>query len=132
MLHQYLCHGVDIGGGLVQDENAWIREEGASKRDKLALAHAKVSSPFANGRLITLWKPLDQIVQAYRAGRFHHFLVGCIEATIADIVTDGAGEQKRVLRHNADLAAQRALCHVPHVVAIYQHVSMLYVIETSQ
>ena len=54
------------------------------------------------------------------------------EATVANVVTDGSCEQERLLLHNTDLAAQRALGHVAHVVSIDQHCAFLHIIEARE
>ncbi len=37
LLYQHFREGINVGGGLVEDEDARIGEQGAGKRDELAL-----------------------------------------------------------------------------------------------
>src|SRR4249920_2110851 len=54
------------------------------------------------------------------------------ETSVANVVTDGTCEQERLLLHNTDLAAQRELGHVAHIVSINQHCAFLHIIEARE
>ena len=53
-----------------------------------------------------------------RLRRLDDLLVRGIEPAVADVPGDGAGEQQRLLEHEADLAAQRAQGQAADVVAV--------------
>lgn len=59
-------------------------------------------------------------------GALLYLSVGGVEATVADVFANAAGEEERVLLHDADLAAQRVLGHMPCVVSIDQDSVLLY------
>src|SRR5205085_12131774 len=63
---------------------------------------------------------------------FRYLLIGCIETPIADVVTDRASKQKRLLQHNSDLTTQRTLRYIPHIMPVNQYCSLLHIIETCQ
>ena len=51
-------------------------------------------------------------------GGLHALLIGGVQAAIADVLHDGAGEQVGVLQHDAQGAAQVVLADVAHVDAV--------------
>ena len=50
----------------------------------------------------------------------------------ADVVEDGAAEEERLLRHDGQLLAQRALRDVAHVVAVDEDLARLRVVEAGE
>ena len=54
LLHQQLGEGVDVGGGLVQDQDARVGQQRAGEGDELALAHAEVAAALADGRVVAV------------------------------------------------------------------------------
>src|SRR5579875_1280894 len=47
LLHQQLGKGVDVGGGLVQDQDAWVGQQRPRERDELALPHTEIVAALA-------------------------------------------------------------------------------------
>src|SRR5581483_12470704 len=107
--HDEFGEGVDIGGGLVEDQNARVGQQGARERDKLALPHAEVAPALAYGRIVAAGQMRYQVVRAHSARSLLDLRVARVETAIANVVTNSAGEQERFLQHDADLAAQRLL-----------------------
>src|SRR5579885_1777357 len=130
LLHDQFGHGIDVGCRLVEDEDARIGQQGAGEGDELALAHAQVTPAFANGRIVAVGQLQHQFVQADGAGRLLDLFVCGVQATVANVLADSAGEEELLLQHNADLAAQRTLRHVADIVSIDEDGSLLDVIET--
>src|SRR5579885_2851789 len=130
LLHDQFGHGIDVGCRLVEDEDARIGQQGAGEGDELALAHAQVTPAFANGRIVAVGQLQHQFVQADGAGRLLDLFVCGVQATVANVLADSAGEEEWLLQHNADLAAQRTLRHVADIVSIDEDGSLLDVIET--
>ena len=73
--YQMLRLGVEGTGGLVEQQHAWVHEEGARDGDALLLAAAQPHAPLADERLVTLGKGLDEAVgKSRRCCSFHlHF-----------------------------------------------------------
>src|SRR5579885_1556648 len=130
LLHDQFGHGIDVGCRLVEDEDARIGQQGAGEGDELALAHAQVTPAFANGRIVAVGQLQHQFVQADGAGRLLDLFVCGVQATVANVLADSAGEEEWLLQHNADLAAQRTLRHVADIVSIDEDGPFLDVIET--
>ena len=59
----------------------------------------------------------------------HDVVVAGDVAAVADVVRDGAGEEHRLLRDEADLRAQVLLGHVAHVDAVHEDASAVHVVE---
>ncbi len=132
LLHQHLGEGIDVGGGLIQDKDARVGQKRAGEGDELALAHAEVATTLANGRVVALGEARNQVVCADDTGGLFYLRVGGVEATVADVLANAAGEEERVLLHDADLAAQRVLGHMLYVVSIDENGSLLYLVETGE
>src|SRR5690349_23678690 len=65
------------------------------------------------------------------SGGFHILLPGKWDS-VFDVVGDGAGENHRILRDDADLIAQRLERDVAEIDAIDEHAARLGVIEARQ
>jgi len=63
------------------------------------------------------------------ACRGDDLLIGRGRASVADVVPHGASEQDRLLRGDADGAAQRRQIHVAHVVAAHLHAARRHVVK---
>ena len=53
-LHQHLGFGVEMGSGLVQDQDGRVFQQRARDGKPLALAAAQLRSPFADDRIVAL------------------------------------------------------------------------------
>ena len=68
LLDQGFGDGVDIGGGLVQDEDARVGQDGAGDADELALADGEVDAAFQDPGLVALRQGADKFVGVGQAG----------------------------------------------------------------
>src|SRR5579875_913012 len=132
LLHQQFGERVDIGGCFVQNQDTRVGQERAGERDKLALPDAQVATAFLNRCIVALWHAHDQVVQTDGARRLHDLFITGFESSITDVLTHCAGKEEGVLKDNTDLAAQRVLGDITHIVAIDQHGSLLHVVEAQQ
>ena len=58
-----------------------------------------------------------------------HVRIGDGFRTEADVFGDGAGEEERVLQHDAEVLAQRGELVLAHVDAIDEHLAALHIVE---
>ena len=72
---------------------------------------------------------VDELDRLRHRRRVAHLLVGRVLAAVADVGGDGAGEEHRLLRHEADPRAQVRLRHLAHVDAVHQHAALVDVVE---
>ena len=79
--------------------------------------------------LVAVGQGGDEVVGVGHAGGVFHRLVAGLRVAKADVFGDGAGEEEGVLRHQADLAAQRGLGHRAHVDAVDAHRALADLVE---
>ena len=65
---------VDVGGGLVEDQDARIDQQCARDADALALAARQALAAFADQRVVALRQAQDELVGMGRAGRGNDFV----------------------------------------------------------
>ena len=122
-LHLRLRLQVEVRRGLVEHEHARTGEERARQRDELPLTRRERHASLVHRRVDALGKVRDELVEADAVHGFHHFVVGRVGPREGDVVAHGAREQERLLRHHAQLAAERFDRDVAQVVAVDPHTS---------
>ena len=108
-LHLGLGLQVEVRRGLVEQQDGGVDEPGAGQRDELALAGRQAAAALADVltgsrggmRATKSWAPTARAAVLDLG-------VGGVGPSVGDVVADGAGEQERLLRHDAELAAERA------------------------
>src|SRR6476661_1643310 len=132
LLDKFLGFGVDRRGGLVEHDDAGLVHHSPHEADKLALAHRE-RGPALHHRVVEgAGQALHEAAGPHQVGGFPNTLVGNAGITERDIVADGAGEQKYVLQHHANLAAQLAQVVLAQVAAIHADAALLNVVEAAQ
>ena len=115
---------VEVGGRLVEHEHPGMREERPRERDQLALAGGQRLAALVHDRVEAVGHPLDDIAQADGVDRLPDLVVGGVGVGEGDVVAKAAGEQERLLRHHAQLAAQRLDRDLAKVVAVDQDAAL--------
>ncbi len=122
---------VDGRGRVVEDEDPRIDGERARDRDALALAARERDAALADHRVVALRQPLDELVRlrerAPPARPPRRVSVG--RGRRAMFSRTRRGEEERILRDDADLAAERGERHVADVDAVERHASARDVVE---
>ena len=118
-LDQHLRRAVDVGGRLVEDEDARIREQGARDRDQLALARRQAGSALAHLVVESARKPCGDAVDPDGGRGRGNLLVRRVGLREADVRGDRAAEEERILEHDAELAPVRAQLDIAQVVAVH-------------
>ena len=70
-----------------------------------------------------------------RSGSFcrcNHFLIGCIESSVANILHDGSFKQPGILQYHTKCIAQFSSVEVFDIVIIQQNRTTVYIIETHE
>ena len=96
-------------GAVVQDQDLGLRDQGAGDGDALLLPARQVDSALFDVGVVALRQLEDELVRLGRSGGGDHLFVAGLRAPIADVIAHRAGEQDRLLRHDADLRQQRIL-----------------------
>ena len=108
LLDEDLGAGVHRGGRLIEDQDRRVGEDGARERDELPLAGRERGPSLADlGVESVRERSMKSRARATAAARPDR-VVGGVEATVADVLGDGAGEQERLLQDDPEVAAKRA------------------------
>ena len=131
-LQRLLGTRVDIRRGLVENQDARVGEQHARERDELALARGQGRAALLHHGVVAVGQFHDEFVRMHGLGRGHDLLVGGVQFAVADVLTHVAGEDERVLQHDAHLPAQAFQRDGTHVVAVDRHRAFGDVVETRQ
>ena len=122
---------VERRGRFVEQQQRRVFEERARDGDALALAARELHAAVADDGAHAVRQVFDEIA-ARRDRRFEHLVVGRVRPAVADVLHDGAMEQRNVLRHDADGFAQAVLRDARDVLAVDQDAAALRVVEALQ
>ncbi len=124
--------GVERGGRLVEHQDARALQDHARDRDALLLAAREFQAALADRAPVAVGQRGDEIVDARAPRRLGDLVLAGAGAAIADVVADRIVEQHRVLRHDADGAAQAVLAHVAQILAVDADGAAIDVVEAEQ
>ena len=102
----------------VEDQDRRVLQQRARNRQPLALAARQPLAALADRRLVAVGLRGDEVVRVGGAGRGLDLLRGGARRAVGDVAGDGVVEQHRLLRHDADLRAQRRQRHLADVAAV--------------
>ncbi len=100
-LHQCFGAGIDGGSCLVQDQHRRVSNGGTGNGQQLALALAQVGAVAGQHGVVAIRQAADEAVGVGQLCGGNALLVGGIQAAIADVIHDGAGEQVGILQNDA-------------------------------
>ena len=92
LLDQVLALGVQRAGGLVQQQDRRIGEQGAGDGQALALTAGQAEAGVAQMGLLALRQALDELVGMRRARRRFHVGLAGVETSVTDVVLHRAEE----------------------------------------
>ena len=95
----------------------WARKARA-EGDQLALAGRERLAPLVHDGVEPVGQPVDELGEPDGVDRLVDLGVGRVGPGEGDVVADRAGEEERLLGHDAELAAQRVERHVADVVPV--------------
>ena len=107
LLDEALGVHVDVGRGLVEDEDPRVGHQRPREGDELALAGGELDSALADLGVIALRQRHDEVVGADGAGGVAQLLLGGVQAAEGQVLAHGAAEQEALLGHHPHLGAQR-------------------------
>ena len=129
LLDAILRLDINAAGAVIQDEYPRVNQQSASNRDPLLLPPGEHDAAFTHGRIIAIWEAGDELVCLGRLRCGDDFVLSGVRAAVADVLPDRATEEDGLLKHNADLPAQRVEAHIAHIMAIQHHLSLTHVVE---
>ncbi|NIL78050.1 hypothetical protein RhoFasB10_04211 [Rhodococcus sp. B10] len=100
-----LGRGVDGGGSVVQNQDAWIGQQSPGERDALALTAGQRQATLADGGVVALGQFDDEVVCLGENGCSLDFFCRRVGPAQRDVRGDGVGEQEGLVEHEPDGSA---------------------------
>ena len=104
--------------------------DGACDRQTLLLPARNVGTALRNAGIVLLLLFVDEFRRLRDVACAAHGVVVAVRISVRDVAGDRSLEQERLLRHVADLVAQRLQLVVAHVDAVDEHLALRGVVET--
>src|SRR5699024_2677801 len=111
--------GIDGAGGVVQNQDLGLFQQGAGDAQALFLAAGNIGAALLDPGVVLIRELLDKFVGLGQLAGFQDLVIGGVRVAPAQVVLDGAGKQHVLLQHNGHLVAQCFQVIFPHVVAAY-------------
>ena len=124
--------GIHAGGGLVEDEDLRLGDDGAGDGEQLLLALADIAGFLVEHSVVTLRQRAHKVVHLRGLGGRQHILVRSRKAAVADIFQNGAVVQPGILQHHAEHIAQVVAGKLAHIVAVQKDSALAHVVKTHQ
>ena len=132
VLHHALALGVERRGGLVEQQQRGLAQQGAGDRDALALAAGEPDAALAQRGGEAFGQAVEEFGGMGGFGRGAHLGVARLGPAVADVLRRGAGEDHRLLGHQADAPAQCGGIGLGDIDAVEQEPSLLGIVEAQQ
>ena len=132
LLNLDLCSGIHRGGGLIQDHDGAVAQNGSGYGQELLLALGNVAGFFVQFHLIAPWLRGNKVMDMSRLSRLNHLFIGGIQPAVPDIFHDGAGKQPGILQHHAEQFPHLAPVKFRNVMAINPDAAAIQFIEPHQ
>ena len=130
LLNLFLGNGIESRSRLVQDEDLRVLQEDTGDGYSLFLTAGKFCPAFSHIGLELIRHVHDVIVYLSTFCGFHHFLIGGVRPSVADIFQDRIRKDKYVLLDYTHVLADGSLGHVSHVRTIDGYASAGNVVES--
>ena len=99
---------IDGAGGLVEDEDRGILQEGAGERDALALAAGETHAALADLGLVALRQVDDKGVRVGGLRRSHNLRHAGVGTRVANVFGDAGRQEHGLLEDDGELVAEVA------------------------
>ncbi|MNI60926.1 hypothetical protein D3C73_1161670 [compost metagenome] len=103
LLDMQLSPRINAASGFIQNQNRRIGQHGTGDRQQLPLALAQVAALSIQVRIVAVRKLPDERIGVRKPCRFLDFPVCCLQAAVADILTDRSREYIGILQNEPDL-----------------------------
>ena len=104
--------------------SAGLRKQRPGDRQPLPLAAGEIGPAFAEHRFVALGQAGDELLQAGGAGRGDDVVQLRLGRAQGDVLPQRAVEDERLLRHDADAAAEAGQVEVAQVDAVDEHLAL--------
>ena len=102
LLNESFAVGVEVAGGLIQDQQFRVGQDGACNRQSLSLTAAESHASFADECLHAFGHAVDELDRVRRFGSGTDFGVSRFTPCVADVLSDRSIEQEDVLLDNSE------------------------------
>src|ERR1019366_8882530 len=109
---------VNGAGGVVENEYGRIDQQRARNGDALALPTREGVPALADHRVVTLGEVHDELVRVGGLSGVLDFLQGRVRSAVGNVLEDRDGKEEGLVKHHADVGAQRRHGEVADVVAV--------------
>ena len=116
LLDEVLVLRVDARGGLVENDDGRVFENGAGDGDALLFATGERAAALADDGVIAVRQRHNEVMAAGLLCRFDHLLLRGVRLAEEDVRADGIVEQIHVLEHHGDVAEQTAAGELAQIV----------------
>ncbi len=120
---------VQRAGGLVQDEDRRVAQDGACDGQALLLTAGEPVTTLADHRVVAVGQGGDVVVYLGRPGRRDQLLVGGVRLGEAEVLGDGGVEEVRLLGDHADRPGEGVEVEVAHVHPVEGDAAAGHVVE---
>ena len=131
-LNHAFAFSVERTRGLIEQQQRRIFQHGAGNRNALALPPAQAHAALAQERAITFRQGADEFIGERRFGSGPDFVLAGLGLAVANVFECAAGEDHRVLRHQADALAQIMQSHVARGHAVQHDLSRSRIVKAQQ
>ena len=128
ILHQSLALGVECRGGLVENQDGRVLQDGTGNAHPLALTTAEPSSAVADIGVVAVFRLHDELVGIGYTGSLLDLLARGIVDAKRDIVEERVVEEDGLLIHIAYELAQVVNAQFLHVDSVDEHLAFLHVV----
>lgn len=132
LLDSDLCHGIDGGGSLIQNQHRGKVEHDAGNAQKLFLTLGEIASILADESIISLGHSLDEAMGMSGLGSLQDLFFTGIRISVGNVFSDGAGFQPGFLQNHPIIVAQAFPGYPLHILAIYGDSSFVHLIEAHE
>jgi hypothetical protein len=129
LLYPHFRLGIERGSRLVQNDHRRVFQERACDAYPLALSSRQLHAALAHGSVVTQRQTPHEFIAMRGDGRCDDLAIAGLGPTEADVLHDGAMEQRYFLRHHRNGGAQAVLGDAAHRLAVDQDCAGLNVVE---
>ena len=129
LLDQDLGAGVHIGGGLVQNEELPVCQEGPGDGEELLLAPGDGDVVLSDDRVVALGEGADEVVAVGLVAGSDDLLPGGVGTAVGHVLGDGALEEPGVLEDHGEEPAAVVPGHGGQALSVDEDAALIHVVE---
>ena len=128
VLNEDLCLRIDVGGGLVQNHDGGLMQDGPGEAQQLPLSGGEVIALLPDSLVQAAVQLFDEAFGVDIPAGLPDVLVRYIIGPQNNVAADVSREQEHILKHLAEMTAQRGNLDVSDVDAVNQDLALLDIV----